>query len=91
MEIENKRVLLICRENITYVMLELAKKLLKNKNDVSLFFVSSFESYYNKCQHNKNTFYRALETGFKVYDLRDITKKFYEDIKKKEYEIDKDF
>lgn len=91
MKIENKSVLLICRENTTYVMLELAKKLLKNKNDVSLFFVSSFESYYNKCQHNKSTYYRAMETGFKVYDLKDITIKFYEDIKKKKYEIDKDF
>ena len=76
MKIENKSVLLICRENTTYVMLELAKKLLKNKNDVSLFFVSSFESYYNKCQHNKSTYYRAMETGFKVYDLKDITIKY---------------
>ncbi len=86
-----EKVLLICRERTTFVMLELAKKLLKKNKEVGLFFVSSYESYYEKCNHNKYTYYEAQKLDISIFDLKEITEIFYKKIKKNNYKLDYEF
>ena len=76
--INNKKVLLICKETFSFPLFFIAKKLLSEGNKVGAFFVHPEESYYNKCQYNENTFYYYKEhlKEAKIYDLKELCKAF---------------
>ncbi|EGQ8662297.1 hypothetical protein GNS68_17280, partial [Vibrio cholerae] len=75
-KISNKRVLLICRERMSYPFFYLAKDLQEQGNTIGLFFVSSFEGFYNKSRHNKYTYFYAKDNFENIYDLNDATERF---------------
>lgn len=81
--IQNKKVLLICRESFSFPLFFIAKKLISQGNQVSVFFPHPEESYYNKCAYNENTFYNFKENlpGTKIYDLIEFCKSFNDKIK----------
>lgn len=72
--INNKKVLLICKENASYPLFFVAKKLLAQNNEVRAFFIHPEESYYNKCAYNKYSYYNYKENlqEVKLYDMRDF-------------------
>jgi len=88
-KIINQRVLLICRERMSYPFFFLAKQLQNQGNTVGLFFASSFEGFYNKSRHNKHTYFYAKENFDNIYDLNHATNLFLE--RKNESSIDKEY
>ena len=74
----NKKVLLICKENFSFPLFFLAKKLIAQQNIVCAFFPHPEESYYNKCDYNRHTYYNFKENlpEVKLYDLNDFCKIF---------------
>lgn len=81
--IENKRVLLICRESFSFPLFFIAKKLLAAGNEVGAFFIHPEEGYYNKCLYNQHTFYYYKEflKEVKIFDLKELCKKFDDNYK----------
>lgn len=78
--IENKKILLICKESFSFPLFFLAKKLLENGNEVGAFFIHPLESYYNKSKYNENTYYKFKEElkDVKLFGLKDLCEKFNE-------------
>lgn len=78
--IQNKKVLLICKESFSFPLFFVARKLLSNVNEVGAFFIHPVESYYNKCLYNENTYYKYKENlkEIKLYGLKDLCEKFNE-------------
>ncbi|MBD1558472.1 hypothetical protein HC752_16170 [Vibrio sp. S9_S30] len=89
-KISNKRVLLICRERSSYPLFFLAKQLKAQGNEVALFFVSSFEGFYNESRHNRTTYYYAKKNFNTVYDLNNATDTFINRNSKFQEKIDTD-
>ncbi len=76
---KNKKVLLVCREDFSFPMFFLSKKLLDDGNEVRVFFINPEESYYKKCFFNAHTYYNFQENlpNVKVYGLSDFCFNFY--------------
>lgn len=76
--IENKKVLLICKESFSFPLFFIAKKLLAQGNEVGAFFIHPEEGYYNKCLYNDYTYYYYKEhlRDVKVYGLKELCEQF---------------
>lgn len=76
--IQDKKVLLICKESFSFPQFFVAEKFLSQGNQVGAFFVHPLESYYNKSKYNENTFYKFKEqlNDVKLYGLKDLCEKF---------------
>ncbi len=61
---------------MSYPFFYLAKDLQEQGNTIGLFFVSSFEGFYNKSRHNKYTYFYAKDNFENIYDLNDATERF---------------
>ena len=87
--IEQKRVLLICRESFSFPLYFIAKKLLTAGNEVGVLFIHPEEGYYNKCLYNQHTFYYYKENlkGIKLYDLNELCSKFDDNYKNSKVDI----
>ncbi len=78
--VKNTKILLICKENFSYPLFFLAKKLLADGNTLGAFFIHPEEGCYNKSMYNKNTYYNFKEKlpQVKLYGLDDLCKTFNE-------------
>ena len=97
--IQNKKVLLICKESFSFPLGFIAKDLIKSGNSVGAFFINPIESYQNKSLFNENTFYHFKENLKQVnlFGLQDLCLKFDESLSNrtinmsKLYEIEKEY
>jgi hypothetical protein len=79
--LKNKKILLLCKETFSYPLYFLAKDLIK-ENSVASYFFNPAESSYNKCDLNRNTYYKHKELeGLEVFDTNEITEHFTKNIK----------
>ena len=90
-KIENKRILLICRERMSYPFFFLATQLQAQGNTVGFFFASSFEGFYNKSRHNKHTYFYAKDNFDDIYDLNKATSTFLNRSKNVDMDVDKSY
>lgn len=84
-KIENKVILLLCKENSTYAMYFLARKLILQNNKIDFFFVNHFETFLNKSDINRFTYFKVKE-DFRfsaVFDLNLVVNEFIEAIESK--------
>jgi hypothetical protein len=83
--IENKKVLLICRESYSFPLFFIAQKMLEQNNIVGAFFIYPEESAYFKCYYNENTYFAFKEKLVKVqtFGLEDLCSEFLELINSK--------
>jgi hypothetical protein len=72
--INNKRVLLICRESYSFPLFFIAQKMLEQNNIVGAFFIYPEESAYEKSYYNENTYYAFKEklTNVDTFGLEDF-------------------
>ncbi|MBM6963896.1 hypothetical protein H6A37_08650 [Phocaeicola plebeius] len=81
MDIENKRILITCREVDTMAYLFLAKKWVK-KNKVAVYFIKASEAAYKKNISNDVSYYAFKEMkGITFYDVNNITIEFTKSLK----------
>jgi hypothetical protein len=87
--INNKRVLLICRESYSFPLFFIAKKMLEQNNVVGAFFIYPEESAYKKSYYNENTYYAFKEklTNVQTFGLEDFCSEL---IKQKKNKIQPD-
>jgi hypothetical protein len=76
--IENKKILLLCKENSTYVMSFLGRKLNLNNNEICFFFVNHFETYLNKSDINKFTYFKVKQDfiSSSIFDLNSVVEEY---------------
>ena len=78
-----KNILLVCKESFSFPFYFLAKKLLKENNNVACYFFNPIETGYDKCLMNENTYYAHKEIeNLKVYDNNDILELFSNNLNK---------
>jgi len=56
-KLENKKILVVCKETYSYPLYFLTKKWLKSGNEVAGFFFNPCETKYEKCLLNDITYY----------------------------------
>lgn len=78
--INNKRVLIICRESYSFPLFFIAQKMLDQNNIVGAFFIYPEESAYEKCYYNENTYYAFKEKlpNVQTFGLEDFCTEFIE-------------
>ena len=78
--INNKRVLLICRESYSFPLFFIAQKMLEQNNVVGAFFIYPEESAYKKSYYNVNTYYAFKEklTNVETFGLEDFCSEILE-------------
>lgn len=86
--IQNKRILMICKETFSYPLYFLAKDLNK-QNSIASYFFNPAECCFNKTILNQNTYYkhRDLE-NLEVYDSKSITQLFTDNINNPPVDLD---
>ena len=91
-ELNNKRILFICRETYSKPLWFLARDLSEN-NTVGAFYIMSSESTYNKCYYNEHTIYEFREKlpDEKLYDVADICDQFVDGFRKSDRPCDMDY
>lgn len=89
--IEGKKILLFCKEEYSFPLYFVIKKLMKN-NEIAVFWSLSTECALNKNQHNCYTYYwykKNFNDKIKFYDVKEITDEFIKN--KKSFPIDWDY
>lgn len=81
---KDKRILLLVKELTAFPMYFVAEELKKN-NEIGVFFVHPEESFYNKCNYNKNSYYKFKEFH---HDLKIYTPEKVGDIFNREIETE---
>ena len=91
-ELNNKRILFVCRETYSKPLWFLARDLSEN-NTVGAFYIMSSESTYNKCYYNEHTIYEFREKlpDVKLYDVADICDQFVDGFRKSDRPCDMDY
>lgn len=86
----NKRIILVCREEFSKVLFFLARKLMIN-NTVSLFYVKPSETNFNNNTSNSDSYYYIKDhLNVQVFTTNDIADEFTNSLKHDEI-IDKDY
>lgn len=84
-----KRILLLCKETFSYPLYFLANRW-KEENTVAAYFFMPPECMYNQCILNQYTYYAFKKCkNIRVYDSKEICKKFTENRRTKNFQYDK--
>lgn len=81
--LNNKKILLVCKETYSAPLFYVAKKLKEKGNDVAVFFILSEESSLRKSKYNNNTYYFFKKNFPKenFFDVKDISLQFKKNYK----------